>query len=200
MFRFFECLFAGIRGLIARLMWAGRLCVAAGKPLLVFGGVKLRPMKGSRMRFGSGVRLSRYSLVEAEGSAVLELDDDVFLNEGVKIVAAESVRIGEGTLFGPNACVYDHDHAHDLSGVRYELTSAPVVIGKRCWIGANATITKGVSIADGVIVGAGSVVTSSLREPGIYAGTPARLVKPLDSGAYRPEIEVEPAPLVAAAS
>jgi acetyltransferase-like isoleucine patch superfamily enzyme len=49
-------------------------------------------------------------------------------------------------------------------------------IGNRVSLGSNATILP-VTIADGIVVGAGAVVTKDLNEPGIYAGNPARLVR-----------------------
>ncbi len=51
-------------------------------------------------------------------------------------------------------------------------------IGNHVSIGSNATILP-VDICDHVVIGAGAVVTKNIAEPGIYAGTPARLIKPL---------------------
>lgn len=51
-------------------------------------------------------------------------------------------------------------------------------LGNHVSIGTNATVLP-VTIADRVVVGAGSVVTHDLAEPGIYAGNPARLIRPL---------------------
>jgi acetyltransferase-like isoleucine patch superfamily enzyme len=51
-------------------------------------------------------------------------------------------------------------------------------LGNKVSIGTNATILP-VNICDGVVIGAGSVVTSSIDEPGIYAGNPARLLRHL---------------------
>jgi acetyltransferase-like isoleucine patch superfamily enzyme len=51
-------------------------------------------------------------------------------------------------------------------------------IGNRVSIGSNATILP-VSITDGVVIGAGAVVTRDIARPGIYAGNPARLIRPL---------------------
>lgn len=48
-------------------------------------------------------------------------------------------------------------------------------VGNRVSIGSNATILP-VEVADGVVIGAGSVVTKNLLEPGMYAGNPARLI------------------------
>jgi acetyltransferase-like isoleucine patch superfamily enzyme len=49
-------------------------------------------------------------------------------------------------------------------------------IGNRVSIGSNATIMP-VSISDDVVIGAGSVVTKDITEPGSYAGNPARRLK-----------------------
>jgi len=51
-------------------------------------------------------------------------------------------------------------------------------IGDRVSVGSNATILP-VSIGDDIVIGAGAVVTKDLFEPGIYAGNPARLLRPL---------------------
>jgi acetyltransferase-like isoleucine patch superfamily enzyme len=55
-------------------------------------------------------------------------------------------------------------------------------IGNHVSIGTNATILP-VTICDNVVVGAGSVVTRDILEPGIYVGNPARLLRPLAPGA-----------------
>ncbi|RYD84853.1 MAG: N-acetyltransferase [Verrucomicrobiaceae bacterium] len=52
-------------------------------------------------------------------------------------------------------------------------------IGNKVSIGTNATILP-VSICDGVVIGAGSVVTRDITEPGVYAGNPARLLRSLE--------------------
>ena len=52
-------------------------------------------------------------------------------------------------------------------------------IGNNVSIGTNATIMP-VTICDAVVVGAGSVVTKSIKEPGIYAGNPARFLRPIE--------------------
>ena len=51
-------------------------------------------------------------------------------------------------------------------------------IGNRVSLGSNATILP-VSICDDVVIGAGSVVTKNISQPGIYAGNPAKLLRPL---------------------
>ena len=57
---------------------------------------------------------------------------------------------------------------------------APVKIGNNVFIGMNSTILCGVRICDNVIISANSLVASSINEPGVYAGNPARLAVPLE--------------------
>ncbi len=52
----------------------------------------------------------------------------------------------------------------------------PTTLGDRVSVGSNATILP-VSICSDVVIGAGSVVTKNITEPGIYAGNPARLIR-----------------------
>lgn len=58
--------------------------------------------------------------------------------------------------------------------------AAPVKIGNNVFIGMYSVILCNVTICDNVIIAANSVVTSSIKEPGVYAGNPAKLVAPYD--------------------
>jgi acetyltransferase-like isoleucine patch superfamily enzyme len=54
---------------------------------------------------------------------------------------------------------------------------APIVIGRKVWLGAAATVLPGVTIGDGAIVGAGAVVTKDVPANAIVAGVPAKLIR-----------------------
>ena len=120
-------------------------------------------------------------VVQVADGASLVLEDGVYMNEGCRVTAVDSVRVGAGTLFGPNVQIYDHDHVFDRGGVRSELRHAPVNIGERCWLCANSVVTCGCKVADRTLVSANSVVTRDLPEQSaLYAGAPARLIKRYD--------------------
>lgn len=144
---------SALRVAACRVANGGRLKVSAGRPLYLGRGARVHVAKGAVCEIGSGVYLSRGCLLQVNEGARLSVASGVFFNENVRVVVQESVEIGEDTLFGPNACVYDHDHEFDADGVHADLNSAPTFIGERCWIGANALVTKGASVAGLICIG-----------------------------------------------
>ncbi|MCF2661720.1 hypothetical protein I6E42_06300 [Pseudoflavonifractor phocaeensis] len=57
------------------------------------------------------------------------------------------------------------------------IASAPIVIKDRAWLGFNAIILKGVTIGDGAVVGAGSVVTKDVPDYAVVGGNPDKILK-----------------------
>ncbi|PZV39072.1 sugar O-acetyltransferase [Mesorhizobium kowhaii] len=106
------------------------------------------------------------------------LGDGVFLNAGCTILDTASVRIGKGTLLGPNVQIYCAEHHKAAAGRQAGLEIArPIEIGTNAWIGGSAIILGGVSIGEGAIVGAGAVVTRDVAANTTVVGNPARAVK-----------------------
>lgn len=147
-----------------------------GKPVYIGRGARIRVADGGRLRIGQGLYLSENCLIQVNPEAEVSLGEHVFMNANSRVVSAKSVEVGDNSMFGPNVCVYDHDHVIGCNGVSAELVCDPVSIGSSCWIGANSVVTKGVVVASKIAIGGGAVVTRSLTEMGVYAGVPARLV------------------------
>lgn len=89
----------------------------------------------------------------------------------------ELVTIGEDCFIGHGAMFINDTFQTGQPAPSRELWK-PTVVGNRVAIGTNATILP-VRIADDVVIGAGSVVTRDILEPGIYAGNPARKLRDL---------------------
>lgn len=115
--------------------------------------------------------------------AVISIGPDTGLS-GATVCAATSVDIGARVLVGADVLISDTDfHPVDAcprrSAPESAAASARVSIGNDVFLGARAIVLKGVTIGEGTVVGAGSVVTSSLPDHVVAAGNPCRVLRPL---------------------
>ena len=103
---------------------------------------------------------------------------NVFLNSGCKFQDQGGITIGDNVLIGHNVVLATLDHNTCVSK-RAELFAAPIVIEDNVWIGANTTVTSGVTIGKGSIVAAGAVVTKDVPKYSIVGGIPAKVIREL---------------------
>lgn len=123
------------------------------------GGGKIKV--GKRFTFRRG-----FSLMIDRGGEVI-IGDNVFFNNYCSLNANERIVIGDGTIFGENVRVYDHNHCYrnpDVPIKEQGFSSAPVSIGKHCWLASNVVILKGVTIGDNCVIGAGCVIHKDVPE------------------------------------
>lgn len=106
----------------------------------------------------------------------LTLGAGVFINQGCRFQDTGGITIGEGTLIGHGCTLTTLNHAMDPAR-RADMVPAPVVIGRRVWLGASVTVVPGVTIGDGAVVGAGAVVTKDVPADAVVGGVPARLIR-----------------------
>ncbi len=104
----------------------------------------------------------------------------VYANFGLTLVDDTHIYVGDYTEFGPHVTVATAGHPllPELreKGYQYNL---PVHIGRNCWLGTGVIVLPGVTIGDGTVVGAGSVVTKDLPAGVLALGTPCRVVRTL---------------------
>lgn len=112
--------------------------------------------------------------ISVGNGAEVVIGDNVFINTGVVIAAKKKIHIGNRTIIGDQAIIYDTDW-HGIDGK--EVHSKPVEIGNHVWIGARAMILKGVKIGDNSIIAAGSVVPKNVDAGVIVAGNPAKFIR-----------------------
>lgn len=115
----------------------------------------------SRLSLGSKLQFRKGFTLLLDESGVVNIGNSVFFNNYCTICAKNEIIIGDGTIFGENVKIYDHNHIYsdqDIPIKQQGYTSAPIHIGKHCWIGSNVTILKGVAIGDNCVIGAGCVV------------------------------------------
>ncbi|MEH6446580.1 MAG: sugar O-acetyltransferase [Oceanospirillaceae bacterium] len=107
----------------------------------------------------------------------LSLGDKSFINSGAMILDNGKVTIGKQVMLGPRVQIYTAAHSLDIElRAAGEETAKPVVIADKVWIGGGAIILPGVTIGEGAVVGAGSVVTKDVEPADRVAGNPARSI------------------------
>lgn len=114
----------------------------------------------NKIKFGNGVNF-RKSVSLASVGGKIEIGNNVFFNHFCSVYSMNSIKIGAGTIFGENVKIYDHNHCYSVKNIPIKdqgYTSAPIFIGKHCWIASNVTILKGVTIGDNCVIGAGCTV------------------------------------------
>jgi acetyltransferase-like isoleucine patch superfamily enzyme len=105
-------------------------------------------------------------------NAFLELND-VSINYNTKISCSERIHIGRNVKISWEVQIMDSD-GHSING---EANTKPIHIGNNVWIGNRATILKGVTIGDGSVVAAGTIVTKDVPPNSLVAGVPGKIIK-----------------------
>jgi acetyltransferase-like isoleucine patch superfamily enzyme len=128
-------------------------------------------------RFDADGLIMPVSISVVEG-ATLSIGDDLYMNAGTSIEVWHDVRIGSNCLFGPFASVIDDDRHEVEPGAI--LHKGPTILGNNVWLGRSAAVMPGVTVGDGSVIGANSVVTRDIPPNSFAAGAPARVIRKLD--------------------
>lgn len=151
-----------------------------------------REPDGCSLSFGSESNIEA-TLVLERASARIAIGSRTHVGGGTLLAAASSIEIGDDVLIAFDALIIDHN-SHSLrfserqGDVRDWLRGtkdwstvsiAPVRISDKAWVGARAMILKGVTIGEGAIIAAGSVVTRDVPQWTIVGGNPAQVIRPL---------------------
>lgn len=111
---------------------------------------------------------------------------DCEIGDNVHIVAYEKVSIGDNCLMASKIFISDTSHGKYSGEVQSPpsevpndraLITKPVIVGDNVWIGENVCILLGVTIGNGCIIGANSVVNRDLPDNSIAVGIPAKVIK-----------------------
>jgi len=95
----------------------------------------------------------------------------VFVNQGCYFLDFGGITVGDRVLIGPRVTLSTAGHPVEPDE-RYDfITHAPIVIADDVWIGAAATVTPGVTIGHGSVVGAGAVVAKDVPPMSVVTGT-----------------------------
>lgn len=101
-------------------------------------------------------------------------------NFNLTILDEADVTIGDNVFIGPNTSLCTIIHALEpAERNRGTMRALPVTVGDNVWIAANVVVLPGVTIGEGAVIGAGSVVTKDVPPFTLVAGNPARPIRPI---------------------
>lgn len=177
------------------------LRVGKGSKLNKINGLDIRfPGKSGRVEIGNNCTLECSFIFESTEEHI-KVGDRTSIGDST-LISRNEIEIGNDVIISWCCWIYDHNshsvawqdrledsHVIAASKNTHELLknkdwshvdSAPIRICDKVWIGFNAVILKGVTIGEGAVVGAGSVVTKDVPPYAVVAGNPARVVRQME--------------------
>lgn len=173
--------------------------VSFGKNTILRDSVRFEIPYNNKVTIGDDCMINCNFIFESDKGEI-EIGDRVFINSNTNLISREKIKIGNDVTIAWGCMIYDHNsHSIDWKERRndmyqqfkdYEETgdfiknknwdvvkSRPITICDKAWIGFDCTILNGVTIGEGAIVGAKSVVRENVEPWTIVVGNPARKIK-----------------------
>ncbi len=176
--------------------------ISVSGKLMAEGKIKLVFKKNSKLQIDESLYLGETSFGGNGRSSIIRLDENAafvvhgkaslyygadvivfnggtfeignsFINSDCRIRCHESISIGNDCAISHEFSVMD-SNAHALNGDR---KTQPVKIGNHVWIGTRVIVLSGVTIGDGAVIAAGSIVTHDVPERTLVAGAPIKVIK-----------------------
>ena len=154
---------AQMRGLAPSVQFDGRVTVIGTR----------------NVRIGENSRIGDLAEFTTHDGGVIRIGREIRLNRGVTLSAYREISIDDFTMIGEFVSIRDANHGIARGRqVRYQSHEAkPIRIGSDVWIGRGACILPGVTIGDGAVIGANSIVTKDVPPNTIAAGIPAKIIR-----------------------
>ena len=120
-----------------------------------------------------------------------DIGNGVRIHSSAKVWLPRNLAIGAGSLIGPGVRLYDQGRiiigersvvsqyahlcasSHDVRDIDFRLVERPIQVGSACWIAAEAFVGPGVTVGDGAVLSARSVLFDDVEELAICRGNPA---------------------------
>lgn len=141
---------------------------------------------GKGFTTGFNCRIDALNINNLDEKYLIEIGENVEINDEVHIGATEKIIIEDNVLIASKVYISDHNHGCYKGDEQdspmsipkeRKIHSSPIKIEKNVWIGELCCILQGVTIGEGSIIGAMSVVTKDIPPYTIAAGSPAKLIK-----------------------
>jgi len=157
----------------------------------IYGNVKISPTAiiqdfatidargGDVITIGDCSIVCEYSRIVSHGG-IVSIGNNVSIQVYCVIYGHGGLSIGDNTMIAAQTLIIPANHIytdHSLPMCQQGETRHGIKIGSDVWIGAGCKILDGITIEDGSVIGAGSVVTKSIPTGAVAAGVPAKIIK-----------------------
>jgi acetyltransferase-like isoleucine patch superfamily enzyme len=147
-------------------------CIVRAKLLRLFGS-----------KIGKGCKIEQVVLLNYDGGNLenLILGEKVYIGAGTILDIKNKINIGDSTKIAAGCNFSTHVDCGEENSISslYPKREEMITIGRNSWIGLSVTILCGISIGEGVIVGAGSLVDKDLPSHVLALGLPVKIIKQL---------------------
>lgn len=111
----------------------------------------------------------------------IHLGKQVFINTNCYLMDCAPITMGDHVFIGPHCGFYTASHPLNYTMRNAGLEKAlPITIGSNVWFGGHVVVLPGVTIGDGCVIGAGSVVTHDIPANSVAVGSPCRVISTID--------------------
>lgn len=171
--------------------------VIAGKDVIFYKNVKIYNLQNDKRKIRIGTQSHIYGELHLFGyGGEIVIGERCFIGENTKIWSGAKIVIGDDVLISHNVHIVD-TNSHELNHLEraagflkiinsghsskiVNVDTAPIVIGNHVWINFGSIILKGVTIGEGAIIAAGSLVTKDVQPYTLVGGNPAKIIRYLN--------------------
>jgi acetyltransferase-like isoleucine patch superfamily enzyme len=161
------------------------VCTAATRRMVSEAGTDLwvkglpRIYNGHNIALGAFVVIDHHVELGTGRDGQLVIGNGVLISQHTIINASTEITIADQTWFGPRCYILDSNHgiAPGKPFSQQPRVASPISIGADVWVGTGSVILSGVTVGDGAVVAAGSVVTRDVPSGALVGGVPARFIR-----------------------
>ena len=142
-----------------------------------------RVLYGSRLHLGKHLSVRKDFNLMIASYGTVSIGRNCFFNSHCTIDVEVSVSIGDDCLFAENVKIYDNNHrfSKEETPIREQgSNSAPIVIGRNCWLASNVVVLKGSTIGDNCVIGANCIIDGEIPPGSIVRVTTPQKICPID--------------------
>lgn len=132
----------------------------------------------NKIELKDDIYISRYCVIRA-GKGKIFIDSNVNIGWHTMLYGYGGIEIGKNTLLANNVHIHSGNHVYKDPNIPIRLQGGegkPVKIGKDVWLASYVIVLPGVTIGDGSVIGAGTVVTKDIPPYSIAVGNPVRII------------------------